>query len=193
MADFFKRRRLLKQFLKPVIFFLVFLVFSAATAMAYLEAGSKAPDFEVTDLQGKKVSLSDYKGRVIVLKIGTTWCPDCISQTEDLIANGQFLKERDVVVVDVFVQETQNTVSSYLKGKEFKMSFVPLLDNGQVHRAYQVYLIPRLVIIDSAFRIVHDGLRMSGEDLQKKIAPLTLAVEPDGLQKEQGCEKPGPK
>ena len=166
----------MKQFLKPFLFSLVFLVFSAATSMAYLEAGSMAPDFEVTDLQGKKVSLSDCKGRVIVLKIGTTWCPDCISQTEDLIADGQFLKESDVVVVDVFVQETQNTVSSYLKGKEFKMPFIPLLDNGQAHRAYQVYLIPRLVIIDSAFRIVHDGLRLSSADLRNKLAPLTRAV-----------------
>jgi thiol-disulfide isomerase/thioredoxin len=144
----------------------------AGSAAAYLETGATAPDFKATNLEGEKVSLSDYKGHVIVLKLGTTWCPDCAGMNEDLRANGQFLKDNDVVVVDVFIQETAKTVADYLKGKDFVMTYVPLLDNGQAHQAYQVYLIPRVVIIDQNFKVVHDGLRLSPAILKEKITVL---------------------
>ncbi len=151
---------------------LLFVGFLPAPAAAYLECGSAAPDFEATGLDGTDVHLSDFKGQVIILKLGTTWCPDCIGQTGDILAAGEFLKKNNVVVVDVFIQENRRSVSSYLQGKQFAMRFIPLLDSGQAHRAYQVYLIPRLVIIDRDFRIAHDGLRLSAGALQEKIAPL---------------------
>jgi peroxiredoxin len=151
---------------------LLFAGFLPAPAAAYLERGSTAPDFEASGLDGNDVHLSDFKGKVIVLKLGTTWCPDCIRQTGDLLAAGEFLKQNDVVVVDVFIQENRRSVSNYLKGKQFAMRFVPLVDGGQAHSAYQVYLIPRVVIIDRDFKIAHDGLRLPAETLRKKIAPL---------------------
>lgn len=144
----------------------------AGQSLAYLEVGSEAPDFKLSDIEGNKVNLSDFKGKIIVLKIGTTWCPDCVGQSADLMKMGPLLKEQGVVLVDVFIQESRRSVKKYFKNKDFVMPMVPLLDDGQVHRAYQVYLIPRLLIIDQQFRIVHDGLRLKPEDLQEKIDAL---------------------
>jgi thiol-disulfide isomerase/thioredoxin len=158
-----------KSFLISAVLFFLFM---GSSAVAYLETGAPAPDFKATNLQGEKVSLSDYKGKIIVLKLGTTWCPDCSGMTADIMAIGQFLKENDVVVVDVFIQETAKTVADYLQGKDFAMTYVPLLDNGQAHQAYQVYLIPRVVIINQNFEVVHDGLRIPVETLREKINAL---------------------
>jgi peroxiredoxin len=169
-----------------------FLGLMPSPAAAYLEPGTVAPDFEATGLDGKEIHLSDFKGQVIVLKLGTTWCPDCAGQTNDLLADGQFLKDNDVVVVDVFIQETSKTVSKYLKGKEFAMRFVPLLDNGRAHQAYQVYLIPRLVIIDRNFRIAHDGLRLSTEELRKEITPLARPAPTDKITQQPENTAPCP-
>ena len=155
-----------------LLFTALLLLCFAGTSLAYLQVGSEAPDFELVDLEGNKVRLSDFKGQVIILKLGTTWCPDCVGQTADLMKMGPFLKEHDAVLVDVFIQESRSSVRKYFKGKEFAMPVVALLDDGQAHRAYQVYLIPRLVIIDQQFRIVHDGLRLSAEAMQDKIAEL---------------------
>ncbi len=151
----------------------------AGQALAYLQVGSEAPDFKLSDLEGNQVSLSDFKGQIIILQLGTTWCPDCVGQSVDLLKMGPILKEQGVVMVDVFIQETSGSVSNFLQGKDFVMPMVPLLDDGQAHRAYQVYLIPRLVIIDQQFCIVHDGLRLSAEAVQEKIAALqpSLAEE----------------
>jgi thiol-disulfide isomerase/thioredoxin len=165
---------------------LLFACFLPAPAAAYLECGSTAPDFQAAGLDGNDVHLSDFKGKVIVVKLGTTWCPDCIRQTGDLLAAGEFLKENDVVVVDVFIQENQRSVSNYLKNKQFAMRFVPLLDDGQAHQAYQVYLIPRLVIIDRDFRIAHDGLRLGADKLRNLIAPLAMSPEQSRAQETSG-------
>jgi thiol-disulfide isomerase/thioredoxin len=165
---------------------LLFAGFLPAPAAAYLERGSKAPDFEAAGLDGDDVRLSDFKGKVIVLKLGTTWCPDCIAQTGDILTAGEFLKENDVVVVDVFIQENRRSVSNYLKGKKFAMRFVPLLDDGQAHRAYQVYLIPRLVIIDQNFRIVYDGLRLNADKLRNLVAPLAVSPEQNRVRETSG-------
>lgn len=148
----------------------------AGQSLAYLQVGSEAPDFKLSDLEGNKVKLSDFKGQIIVLKLGTTWCPDCVGQSADLMKIGPLLKEQGVVLVDVFIQENRRSVSKLLKGKDFVMPMVPLLDDGQAHRAYQVYLIPRLLIIDQQFRIAHDGLRLKPEELQQKIAALQPPV-----------------
>ncbi|MEZ4601686.1 MAG: TlpA disulfide reductase family protein [Syntrophotaleaceae bacterium] len=157
---------------KTVLMTAVLFLLCLGPAAAYLETGSKAPDFKAKTLTGEKVRLSDYKGKIIILKLGTTWCPDCSGMAADLLAQGKFLKENDVVVVDVFIQETEQTVAKYLKGKDFVTTYVPVLDNGQAHQAYQVYLIPRVVLIDQNFKIVHDGLRMQIESLREKISAL---------------------
>ncbi len=159
-----------KNYLLPLC--LVLLLCLSVPASAYLQPGSEAPDFAIAGLDGKKVRLSDFKGQIIVLQLGTTWCPDCVGQSADLMKIGPFLSDHGVVLVDVFIQEGRRSVGNFLRDKKFAMQMVPLLDDGQAHRAYQVYLIPRLLIIDQQFRIVHDGLRLGGDALQEKIAAL---------------------
>lgn len=164
----------------------------AGQSMAYLQVGSEAPDFKLSDLDGNKVKLSDFKGQIIILQLGTTWCPDCVGQSADLLKMGPLLKEQGVVMVDVFIQENRRSVSKFLKDKDFVMPMVPLLDDGQAHRAYQVYLIPRLVIIDQQFRIAHDGLRLKAADVQEKIAALQPKVEEASAPAEGAMPCPTP-
>lgn len=166
-----------KYYLLPLC--LLLLLCFSVPASAYLQPGSEAPDFEIAGLDGKKVRLSDFKGQIIVLQLGTTWCPDCVGLSADLMQIGPFLKDQGVVLVDVFIQESRRSVGNFLQDKKFAMPIVPLLDDGQAHRAYQVYLIPRLLIIDQQFRIVHDGLRLKAEDLQDKITALQPPKKPE--------------
>jgi peroxiredoxin len=45
----------------------------------------KAPDFKVTDLNGKSISLSDYEGKVLFLNFWATWCPPCRAEIPDFV------------------------------------------------------------------------------------------------------------
>jgi thiol-disulfide isomerase/thioredoxin len=121
----------------------------APTVSVALETGTQAPGFKLKSLQGKDVSLADFKGRVVLLKLATTWCPTCKQLSAEIEKAGEFLKEKNVVVLDVFVQDSPEMIEKYLGDTEPPMSFYALLDDGQVYDAYNVYLIPRLLLIDA--------------------------------------------
>ncbi|TYO97704.1 peroxiredoxin [Geothermobacter ehrlichii] len=143
------------------------LVFSLPAAA--LEKGDIAPDFELPNLSGKLVRLAQYRGRIVVLKLATTWCPTCRQQMEEIGKLADFLDDSDVVVLDVFLQDNESMVRDYLAGKALPKNFVPLLDDGQVRKAYNVYLIPRLLVIGPEFKIRRDGSLIMARELKKMI------------------------
>ncbi len=138
------------KFNKRTFIILLLIVFCLAPAAAVaLETGTQAPGFKLKSLQGEDVSLADFKGRLVLLKLATTWCPTCKQLSAEIEKIGEFLKENDVVVLDVFVQDSPEMIKKYLGDTEPPMSFYALLDDGQVYDAYNVYLIPRLLLIDA--------------------------------------------
>lgn len=134
-----------------------------------LEKGAAAPDFSLPSLEGRTTRLSDFRGRVIVLKLGTSWCATCGEQEEELGKAATRLKESGAVVVDVFLQESAEDVRDYLVRKKRLNDRVVLLDDDQVRRAYGIYLIPRLLVIDRALRVVRDGSLMLSEELVETV------------------------
>lgn len=144
-------------------------LFLIAGSVAAIEIGAVAPDFKLPNLDGKQVSLTDYKGQIIVLKLATTWCPTCKQQSEEIQSAGNFLRNNNVAVVEVFLQDSEKMVREYLKGEKYDMNFVALLDDGQALKAYNVYLIPRMVIIDQDFKVRRDGNLLSDREIIVEI------------------------
>ncbi len=163
---------------------LIVLIGFSGPACAWLQSGEPAPDFELSDLEGNKVRLSDFQGRIILLQLGTTWCPDCLRQSRDLLEMDDFLFRHEAVVVKVFFQENRGRVIRFMQDKNFTVSQAVLLDDGRVHRAYRVFPIPRLLIIDRRFRIVRDGLRPATGEIQTLIAGLDQTVTADSNAEE---------
>jgi peroxiredoxin len=143
-----------------------------------LDVGKAPPDFKLKTLDGKEVRLSDYKGQVIVLKLATTWCPTCQQQTGEFIEAGKFLKENNVQVLEVFLQDTPDMVKAFLKEKAEEAPILPLLDDGQVHKSFNVYLIPRVLVIGPDFIVRRDGSLITAYDLKKQIEPLLAQGKP---------------
>ena len=143
-----------------------------------LDVGKAPPDFKLKTLDGKEVRLSDFKGRVIVLKLATTWCPTCQQQTGEFIQAGEFLKENNVQVIEVFLQDTPEMVKEFFKDKAEGTPILPLIDDGQVHKRFNVYLIPRVLVIGPDFIVRRDGSVISAYDLKKQIEPLLGTAKP---------------
>ena len=139
-----------------LFFILIALLLLPAFAGA-VEIGKPAPAFTLPDLAGKSVSLADFKGKVVVLKLATTWCPSCKVLSRELASLGEFFKERDVVVLEVFVQDSPEMVTRYLEGQNFPMTHHALLDDMQAYEGYGVYLIPRLLVIDREQKVRFDN------------------------------------
>jgi len=98
--------------------------------------GKPAPEFELSDLNGKQVRLSSYKGQYLVIHIATTWCPFCNAEAPYLNELSQDYRDKNVKVLIIDVKEPKELVKSKLQDR-FKFSFPLLLDlNGEVAASY---------------------------------------------------------
>ncbi len=108
--------------------------------------GYLAPDFELPNLGGAPVKLSDYRGNVIVLNFWATWCGPCRAELPTL--KGIWEKgQPGLLVIGVDAGETRNDVAAFasLNGLEYPV----LLDQAMsVARAYEVQTIPATFVID---------------------------------------------
>lgn len=110
-----------------------------------LGIGLKAPDFELKNLQGETVKLSDYKGKKVMLNFWATWCPPCKAE---MPAIQKFYTERgnEVAILAVNI-DPQYDVAGF--AKEMRVNFPILLDEDEkAVNAYQILTIPTTFFID---------------------------------------------
>lgn len=130
-----------------------------------LGVGKPAPDVESLLLDGKKVKLSDYKGKVVLFDIWATWCGPCramIPHERELVEKN---KEKPFVLVSVSVDDEKETLTKFLE-KE-KMPWVHWWDNGQetaVMKKYRVRAFPTLYLIDHTGVVKHKWVGNPGND-----------------------------
>ena len=122
-----------------------------------VEVGKPAPGFTLQTPDGKSVSLADFKGKVVLLKLATTWCPSCAQLSRELAAIGEFLGEKDVVLLEVFLQDTPEMIARYLEWKRLPKQHYALIDDLQAYRGYSIYLIPRLLVVDREQKVRYDN------------------------------------
>ena len=67
------------------------------------EKGVPAPNFTLPDLNGKMVSLTDYKGNVVLLNIWATWCPPCVEEMPSMEKLHQELKDESFEILAVSI------------------------------------------------------------------------------------------
>ena len=122
-------------------------VVGSAASVTEVSSSNKAPDFTLSDMQGNEVSLSDFKGNVVIINFWATWCGPCRFEIPDLID----LQEKyngDLVVLGVSLDYDGPSVVPQFAEK-LGISYPVLYGNGQVaHRYGGVTGIPTTFIID---------------------------------------------
>ena len=82
--------------------------------------GSSAPDFTVQDEDGK-VTLTQFRGQVVVLNFWASWCAPCVEETPSLVQMQQRLKDKGVVVVAVSIDVDDGAYHRFLKDYHVQM------------------------------------------------------------------------
>ena len=109
--------------------------------------GNPAPAFTFPGLDGKMVSLTDYKGKVVFLNIWATWCPPCREEMPSMEKLYQRLKGEDFEILAVSVDATgARAVGPFMK--KLGLGFPALLDTGgKIQNLYGTTGLPESYII----------------------------------------------
>jgi peroxiredoxin len=118
-----------------------------------------APKFELTDLDGNTVAVSDYLGRVCLIDFWATWCGPCQQEMPILQSFYEEFHSKGVEILAVSVDgpDTWEKVPGFVRDK--KISFPVFLDQAEAAAAYGVQTIPALFVLDRKgnIRFVHNG------------------------------------
>ena len=135
----------------------VLFYFSATPLYAGLLTGKPAPGFDLVDHTGAACRLDGFAGQPLLLKIGTTWCPSCGGQSDELVKALPELRKLEVAVVEVFVEDGADAVREYRDQHQLPDAIRTCLDrDGQVLGGYSVVSIPRVLMLDAEHRVVKD-------------------------------------
>jgi peroxiredoxin len=108
--------------------------------------GKAAPDFVVQDAE-RRVTLSQFKGQVVVLNFWASWCPPCVAETPSLVRLQQKLKDKGVVVVAISADEDEGAYKRFIN--KYGMDFVTVRDpSAKIQHMYGTIQIPETYIID---------------------------------------------
>lgn len=147
------------------------------TAEPQTVALTSAPDFSLPDLNGNTVTLSEQRGKVVLMVFWATWCPPCRQEMPSINRLYQTLGGVDFTVLGINMDKRVPQVKTFASAKGYNLTFPILLDmDGQVAGLYGVYNIPQAFIIDKNGSVVQRYLGYydwSSEQSLNKIRSLT--------------------
>lgn len=144
-----------------------FLITTAVAAAHALTVGQAAPDFSLTDVNGKTVKLSDFKGKNVVLEWTNPGCPFVVKHygSNNMQTLQADAKAKGVVWLSVnstaknhqdYLEPTK--LSAKMKGEWKEASSYLLMDEtGKVGQAYAAKTTPHMYVIDPSGKLVYAG------------------------------------
>jgi cytochrome c biogenesis protein CcmG/thiol:disulfide interchange protein DsbE len=117
--------------------------------------GTAAPNFTLQDAD-RKLTLSDYQGKIVVLNFWATWCPPCVEEMPSLIQMQQRMKDKGVVVLAVSLDEDESAYHKFLKDHGVNVITVrdPAMKSSDLYGTFkypETYIIDRNGVLQRKF------------------------------------------
>ena len=151
--------------------------FSIPKASSRSLPSKPAPEFSLPTVEGKNASLSDFKGKTVLLDFWTTWCLPCRESTPVIEKLQSAFSEKGLVALAVDAGEEPETVKGYLTHNPSKLP--NLVDPSRtVADLYSVNSFPAFVLISRDGKVVYSS---SGFGAETEVQ-LRTALKQEGIQ-----------
>lgn len=113
----------------------------AAKMLADNEADIQKADFTLKTLKNKKVTLSELRGKIVLVNFWATWCPPCRAEMTDLDGLQRYFESQGLVVLSI-TDEDGFKVNQFIRGNNYSPDVV-LDPGGKVHQTFHITGIPK--------------------------------------------------
>jgi len=116
--------------------------------------GTAAPDFHLTDLEGKPFHLKAERGKMVFIIFTTTWCSTCtyfIPAYKEIYK--EYGKKENFVLVNIDIEEPHDRVRAFAQAYNIPYRIL-MDDDGKVRQAYGVMGVPSFVLVDAEGKIL---------------------------------------
>jgi peroxiredoxin len=144
-----------------------------------LEPGSLAPDFEVSTTDGRRVRLSDFRGRPVVINFFALWCTSCLTEMPEIKAIQEERGLDSFAVLAINAGETRERALEFVDFLDAPFTYG--LDTSLlISDAYRVYGLPATVFIDSDGVIQMTYAGHTGKERFNTFLDAAIAARPPG-------------
>ena len=158
-----------------IVFAATVLTFSPASV---LRQDVKAPQFELRDLNGRTVRLSNYQGKVVLVNFWATWCPPCRAEMPDLIRLQREHRKKGLQIIGItYPPERKARVRKF--ATKLKVNYPIILGTRELKARFSSdETLPLTVVIDRDGKVsdIIGGILLR-EEFDEKIKPLLMNVE----------------
>ena len=140
--------------------------------------GQKAPNFTGLTPDGKRVSLSDLKGKVVYVDVWATWCKPCVSEFPYAKQLQQIFLPTDQVAflylsIDANQAAWKKMVSTDKVPSGYHINIFDQKQSGQFRKSYLIGSVPRYILIDKQGNIANpEAPKPSSKNIEKAIESL---------------------
>lgn len=142
---------------------------NASLARAPYAIGKTFPDFKVKDTEGKELSLSQYKGKVVLVDFWATWCGPCMKEMPHVIKAYKKYHPKGFEIIGISFDRSKERLDKVVKEK--KMTWRQYFDGqgwkNELGKKYRISSIPTTFLIDKEGKILAKNLR--GKQLEEAL------------------------